>query len=60
MIVGAAVIVIAPWSSFRGQRGRVTQREPLMVLLDGERQPMRFGAREVVQEPEPQHIVAGE
>ena len=60
MRVGALVVVVAQWSSFHGQRGRVTQREPLMVLLDGERQPMRFGEREVVEESEPRHMVAGE
>lgn len=45
------VIVFAPHNSFRGQRGRVVQRDPyLMVLLDGERLPMRFEPNEIVPE----------
>lgn len=31
------------WSLFRGQRGVVVQVEPLMVLLEGEPRPLRFG-----------------
>lgn len=45
------VIVFAAHNSFRGQRGRVVQREPfIMVLLDGERLPMRFEPNEIVPE----------
>ncbi len=35
-------------SSFDGMTGVVTQSEPLMVLLDGERLPMRFDERDMV------------
>lgn len=41
-------------SWFNGMRGKVTQVSPLMVLLDGERLPMRFDERDmdrVVDEP---------
>ena len=42
------VRVVAGWSSFLGQSGAVVSREPyLMVLLEGETQPMRFGDTEV-------------
>jgi hypothetical protein len=54
MKVGARVLVFAEWSSFRGMRGTVTQSAPfMMVLLDGERQPLRVGKSEVLEESEP-------
>lgn len=62
MKAGARVRVLADWSTFRGQEGRVTATRPhLMVLLRDERQPMRFGETEVseVSESDP-HMVAGE
>lgn len=45
------VLVFARANSYRGQRGEVVQRTPyLMVLLDGERLPMRFEPHELVPE----------
>lgn len=47
------VIVSANWSSFYGMAGEVIQTSPhLMVRLDGDKFPMRFGEREVSPEPE--------
>lgn len=61
MRVDATVVVVAGWSTFRARRGRVTATQPhLMVLLDGEPKPMRFGDREVVEESNPGPMVAGE
>lgn len=49
MKVGDRVLVHEAWSSFQGQRGEVTQTKPfLMVLLDDESRPMRFGDSEVI------------
>lgn len=54
------VIVIAPWSTFRGRTGRVVQLEPyLAVLLDGESKPLRMGDREVIPADESRRHVAG-
>lgn len=48
-------------NSFAGQFGRVTQDVPfLMVLLEGERKPLRFGERELVRVETPQHIGGAE
>lgn len=55
------VLVFASYNSFRGQRGTVTQRKPyLMVLLDGERSPMRFNEREIVPLREGEHVAGAE
>lgn len=48
--VGDRVIVFAHWHSFRGERGRVTQVRPLMVLIDGDRLPMRIEEQAIVRE----------
>jgi hypothetical protein len=47
MKLGDLVIVIEPSSCFEGQRGRVIWLRPIMVLLDGEERPMRFGEGEL-------------
>jgi len=48
--VGDLVLFVAPWNTFKGQRGRVTATTPhFMVLVDGDRLPMRFDVREVVE-----------
>ncbi len=61
MIVGQRVVVRAAWSSFVGQLGVVTQARPyLMVRIEGERQPMRFGDAEVAPLSEPAHIGGAE
>lgn len=47
------VLVTANWSSFCGMRGTVKSTQPhLMVLLDGDSYPIRFGERECSREPE--------
>ena len=45
----------AHWSSFFGMKGTVVATKPfLMVLLDGDRHPVRVGDREVRPlEPQP-------
>lgn len=48
--VNDRVRVCAHWSSFVGMSGVVTSTSPLMVRLDGDAHPMRFGEREVVRE----------
>lgn len=49
--VGERVIGVAPWSSFRGKRGVVTQTEPfLMVRVDEDERPIRMGDGEVIAE----------
>lgn len=48
MNVDAPVIVIVEWSRFRGRRGKVTPTLPhILVLLEGETIPLRFGAGEL-------------
>lgn len=54
------VLVVAPWSTYRGRAGRVTARRPgLMVLIDGERLPVAVRADEVVPELDDSRHVAG-
>ena len=49
--VGDRVHVVEPWSSFRGMRGTVTQVRPyIMILIDGDRLPIRVGEREIARE----------
>lgn len=61
MKLEARVVVIERRCSFHGQRGRVTQTTPhLMVLLDGEEKPLRFGESEVVEESQKQHVAGAE
>lgn len=62
MRVGDPVKVIAPWNSFYGLRGIVTEMKPvLMVHLHSERLPMAFDARDVITEEESTpHMTAGE
>lgn len=62
MSPGDRVLFIAPWSSFKGQRGKVTQTEPcLMVVFPDDPRPIRVGEREVIPDPESQqHATAGE
>jgi hypothetical protein len=56
---GDRVIVIAP--SFRGMRGVVTDVSPiLLVRLDGERLPLHFGEREVIDETSERHLGGAE
>ncbi len=51
MYVHDRVLVFAFWHTFRGARGRVTQVKPyLMVLLDGDRYPMRIEEGAVIRE----------
>lgn len=53
MKIGSRVIVTDRTCSFFGQSGRVTQVTPhMMVHLDDERLPLRFGVSEVAEEPE--------
>ena len=42
------VLVTAQWSSFFGQRGTVQSVAPLMIIIDGDTFPMRFGERECI------------
>ncbi len=45
---GDRVRVTAAWSSFVGMAGVVKQVQPhLMILLDGDRMPIRVGEREI-------------
>lgn len=62
MKVGDRVRVIAPWNTYVGLRGEVTQTTPyLMVRLFHERLPMRFDARDLITEEESTpHMTAGE
>ncbi len=54
------IIVVAPWSSFRGQRGRVTPLAPYpMVVLDDDPRPIRVGANEVIPEAESARHIGG-
>lgn len=54
------VMIVCAWSNFNGCVGWVEWRDPLMVRLDGEAAPLRFGAECVVQISEPRHITAGD
>lgn len=57
--VGDRVIVVAP--SFVGMRGEVTDVKPiLLVRLDGERLPLHFGEREVIDEVSERHVGGAE
>lgn len=59
--VGERVIVIAPWSTFRGERGVVVQTRPhLMVRLDDDPRPLRMGDGEVIAEQSERHIGGAE
>lgn len=59
--VGEPVEVAAPWSSFWRKRGRVTQTQPyLMVHVEGERVPMRFGEGEVFSLESSKHVGGAE
>ncbi len=50
---GDRVRVVAPWSSFKDQRGELVTTEPhVMVRIDGDSYPIRMGRGEVVREPE--------
>ncbi len=60
-MIGDRVLVVAGWSTFYGQRGRITSYEPrTMVLIDGEKKPMRFGESEIVVESTPRNIGGAE
>lgn len=53
------MIVVAP--SFVGMRGEVTDVKPiLLVRLDGERLPLHFGEREVIDEVSERHVGGAE
>lgn len=62
MRTGCKVRIVAPWNTYFGLRGEVTQTSPfLMVKLHHERLPMRFDARDVITEEESTpHLTAGE
>lgn len=49
------VVVIAPWSHFRGREGRVVSLDPPMVHLDGEPKPLRFGLEAIAPAPPRDH-----
>jgi hypothetical protein len=50
MIVGDRVHFTSLWSTFAGLAGYVTATTPhLMVLIDGDRLPVRVHAKEVAQ-----------
>jgi hypothetical protein len=58
MKVGTRVLITAGWSSFHHRRGVITQIEPfIMVLLEGERKPLRMGHREFIADPEPSLLI---
>ena len=60
MRAGQRVVVVASWSSFCGMRGKVMQVSPhLMVHLDGDAFPMRFGDREVAPDESGQVSMTG-
>jgi hypothetical protein len=49
--VGDRVSVNAHWSSFYGMRARVVETRPvLMILIDGDRLPIRVGEQEILEE----------
>jgi hypothetical protein len=57
--VGDRVIIVAP--SFKGLRGVVTDVNPiLLVRIDGERLPLHFGEREVIDETSERHVGGAE
>lgn len=58
--VGDRVIIVAP--SFAGMRGVITNVLPhaVCVRLDGERLPLHFGEREVIDEQSEKHIGGAE
>ncbi len=59
--VGDAVAVVAQWSSFCGMKGKVTALAPLMVLIHGDKYPIRVGEREVVlEEPSDLNLTGAE
>lgn len=59
---GDLVEVTALWSTFRGQRGRVTKIHATLhfVHLRDERLPLAFGLREIAPVEEREHIALGE
>lgn len=57
--IGDRVIIVAP--SFVGMRGVVTDVKPiLLVRIDGERLPLHFGEREVIDESSERHVGGAE
>ncbi len=56
MYAGDRVVFFAPWSTWRGMRGRVTKTHPgLWVLIDGDTHPVAVSSAEVVKD-EPSHV----
>ncbi len=54
MIPGDRVVVTAQWSSFFGMKGAVASVRPhLMILIDGDKFPIRVGAKEITPEDLP-------
>ena len=48
MKIGDRVQVVALWSSFHTMKGRITQLEPvLMIVIDHDKYPIRVGAQEI-------------
>ena len=61
MRLGGRVEVRSDWSMFTGQQGELVQAEPhLMVALDGEAEPLRFGEGELVTLESERHIGGAE
>jgi hypothetical protein len=60
--VGDLVCVAAQWSSFYGMKGKVTAIAPhLMILIHGDKYPIRVGEREVVvEEPSELNLTGAE
>ena len=53
---GDRALFVASWSSWRGMRGEVKETSPhLMILLDGDRLPIRVHPRECIPE-EPSEV----
>ncbi len=59
---GDRIIVVAHWSSFRGMKGVVVAMvPPLMVLIDGDKYPIRIEAKSVViDEPSSLNLTGAE
>ena len=52
--LGTRVTVTAQWSSFRGMRGAVIAVHPhVMILIDGDKYPIRVGAKEITEDDMP-------
>lgn len=63
MSPGAEVLIFSISGTFKGAKGVITEMtgDSARVLLDGEREAMSFGRREIVPlEESTRHIVAGE